>query len=150
VDQANLLLQQIEETPRTRFILVPNQHIGAWECGFMPQWITRDYLARRGGAKFQNGTTCTGPLSLARPCPLLHADRRHPHCAWFLEVNTQPEVGDEGYDKGAEILAGFFHNYLRNFLAPDLSDTGRKIIECCLDNGSLDDYEAMLPRSDWY
>ncbi len=29
VTQANLLLRQILDTPRTRFVLVPNQHIGA-------------------------------------------------------------------------------------------------------------------------
>ena len=52
VDQANLLLSQILETPNTRYILVPNQHIGAYKVGFMPQWIAREYLARRGGARF--------------------------------------------------------------------------------------------------
>jgi Zn-finger nucleic acid-binding protein len=38
-----------------RYVLIPNQHIGAWEVGFMPQWITREYLARRGGARFGAG-----------------------------------------------------------------------------------------------
>jgi hypothetical protein len=52
VDQANLLLQQIIETPKVRYILCPNQHIGVWKTGFMPQWIAREYLARRGGARF--------------------------------------------------------------------------------------------------
>ena len=52
VNQANLLLKQILETPRTRYILCPNQHIGAWNVGFMPQWLAREYLARRGGAFF--------------------------------------------------------------------------------------------------
>ena len=50
VDQANLLLRQILETPNTRFVLTPNQHVGAWRVGFMPQWLSREYLARRGGA----------------------------------------------------------------------------------------------------
>ena len=31
VDQANLLLQQIIDTPNTLFVLCPNQHIGAWK-----------------------------------------------------------------------------------------------------------------------
>jgi len=35
VDQANLLLKQIVETPDTRYVLIPNQHIGAWKVGFM-------------------------------------------------------------------------------------------------------------------
>jgi hypothetical protein len=52
VDQANLLLRQIENTPETRYVLLPNQHIGAWKVGFMAEWIAREYLARRGSAKF--------------------------------------------------------------------------------------------------
>ena len=27
---------------------------------------------------------------------------------WFLQVDTQPEVGEEAYDKGAKILSDFF------------------------------------------
>jgi hypothetical protein len=54
VDQANLLLQQIVDTPRMKYVLCPNQHVGAWKTGFMPQWIAREYLARRGGARFSS------------------------------------------------------------------------------------------------
>src|SRR5437016_613908 len=53
VDQANLLLRQFTENTRMRHILCPNQHIGAWRVGFMPQWIAREYLARRGAATFR-------------------------------------------------------------------------------------------------
>jgi hypothetical protein len=31
---------------------LPNQYIGAWKVGFMAEWIAREYLARRGSAKF--------------------------------------------------------------------------------------------------
>ncbi|MDX9754299.1 MAG: DUF4914 family protein, partial [bacterium] len=102
VPQANLLLEQIQNTPRTRYILVPNQYVGAWEMGFMPQWLTRDYLARRGSAKFKSDQ-----IVPAR-CPLLGYALRSMRfegvriSQWFLEVNTQPEMGEEGYDKGAE------------------------------------------------
>jgi hypothetical protein len=65
VDHANLLLNQIIETPEVRYVLIPNQNIGAWEVGFMPQWITREYLARRGGARF-----AANRLTPSR-CPLL-------------------------------------------------------------------------------
>ena len=50
VDQANLLLEQFIRADKTRYILIPNQYIGAYEVGFMPQWVTREYLARRGSA----------------------------------------------------------------------------------------------------
>lgn len=145
VDQANLLLQQFVESPRTRYILTPNQHVGAWETGFMPQWIARDYLARRGLAKFREGQ-----IQPSR-CPLLgyslNAMRIEavPIPKWFFQVEGQPEIGLEAYDRGAEILTEFFHAHVREFLEPDLSPLGRKIIECCLDGGSVADYEQVLP-----
>jgi hypothetical protein len=148
VDQANLLLQQVERTPRTRYVLVPNQHIGVWEVGFMSQWLARDYLARRGSAKFKDDQ-----IVPAR-CPLLGYALRSMRIEgvridhWFLEVETQPEVGEEGYDKGAAILRDFFHEHLSLFLKPELSALGRKIIECCLDGGSVLDYKSLLGRSE--
>jgi hypothetical protein len=144
VDQANLLLSQIEQTPKVRYILCPNQHVGAWECGFMPQWIAREYLARRGNARFK--------ADQAQParCPLLGyalfqlqvEGRMVPR--WFLQVNTQPEVGDEAYDQGAAILFDFFQKQLTKFLEADLSPLGRRIIDCCLSHGTVADYEHLI------
>lgn len=146
VDQANLLLQQILQTPKTRYTLTPNQHIGAWKTGFMPQWIAREYLARRGSAQFR-----PAQLDPAR-CPLLgyafnslliegfsiHRE--------FLQVNVQEEVGDAGYDKGAKILTDFFKQELAVYLQEkDLDSLGKKIIECCLNDGSLEDYIRLIP-----
>ncbi len=147
VKQANLLLDQIQQTPRTRYILVPNQHIGAWEVGFMPQWLARDYLARRGSARFKEDQV------IEARCPLLGYAIRSMRiegtrvAQWFLEVNTQPEVEDEGYDRGAAILREFFHKYVSLFIEPDLSALGRRIIECCLDDGKIVDFEALLGKS---
>jgi hypothetical protein len=69
VDKANLLLQQIADTPCVRYGLCPNQHIGAWRVGFMPQWVMREYLARRGGAGF------TREQIVPARCPLLGGHR---------------------------------------------------------------------------
>jgi hypothetical protein len=144
VDHANLLLEQIRDTPEVRYILTPNQHIGAWEVGFMPQWITREYLARRGGARFT-----TKKVKPSR-CPLLGYTPRQIVMEgrtigpWFFEVDQQPEVGTAAYDRGAEILEDFFHQELPQFLVPDLLPIGREIIECCLSGGSLGDYEKIL------
>jgi len=148
VKQANLLLEQILSAPQTRFILCPNQHIGAWRVGFMPQWIAREYLARRGGARFK-----PEQLKPAR-CPLLGRalfsmqveGTQIPH--WFLEVDTQPEVGPDGYDAGADVLQDFFRSELRSYLQEhDLLPLGRSIVECCLDGGEVSDYEALLGDS---
>ncbi|WP_296703095.1 DUF4914 family protein [Thiocapsa sp. UBA6158] len=144
VDHANLLLNQIIETPEVRYVLIPNQHIGAWEVGFMPQWITREYLARRGGARF--GADRLKPSR----CPLLGYTpgtiivEGSTIGSWFFEVDQQPEVGAEAYDQGAAILSAFFHRELRAFLDPDLLPTGRRIIDCCLSGGSLEDYDGLL------
>jgi len=143
VTQANLLLDQILATPKTTFILCPNQHVGAWQTGFMPQWIAREYLARRGHAPFK-----AGQLQPAR-CPLLGYALLNltvegtPITRWFLQVDLQPEVGEEAYDKGAAMLTKFFHKHLREFLEPDLHPRGRQIIECCLQAGTLADYESL-------
>jgi len=55
--------------------------------------------------------------------------------AWFFDVDKQPEVGEEAYDKGAAILREFFLGELSNFDSPDLHPLGKKIIECCKDGG---------------
>ena len=144
VDHANLLLNQIIETPRVRYVLCPNQHIGVWEVGFMPQWITREYLARRGGARFgrQSMKPSRCPLLGYTPGKLLiEGSTLSP---WFFEVDQQPEVGPAAYDRGAEMLEQFFHCELRPFLVPDLLPAGRKIIECCLSGGTLGEYESLL------
>ena len=144
VDHANMLLDQIINTPEVRYILCPNQHIGAWEVSFMPQWITREYIARRGGANF------TAKQMKASRCPLIGYTPRklvmegRSLGAWFFEVELQPEVGTAAYDKGAEMLHNFFKQELPQFLVDDLSPKGREIIECCLAGGSVEDYANLL------
>jgi hypothetical protein len=59
-------------------------------------------------------------------------------------VDEQPDVGQDGYDAGAKILKTFFDEELKKFLVPELNEVGRRIIECCLDNGTVKDYEALL------
>ncbi len=144
VDQANLQLSQILETPSVRYILVPNQHIGVWEVGFMPQWITREYLARRGGARFTESSMSPSrcPLLGFTPSSIIVEGRTIGK--WFFEVEQQPEVGEAAYDRGAEILAEFFHQEISQFLVPDLLPKGREIIECCLDGGTLEDYVRLI------
>jgi hypothetical protein len=148
VAQANLLLSQFQSTPATRYVLTPNQHIGAWKTGFMPQWLMRDYLARRGVAPFRSDQV------IASRCPLLGYALQNMRIEgtsihhWFLEVDTQPEVGPEVFDEGARILTEFFHRELQQYLQPELDDAGRKIIECCLSNGSIEDYEKLMPGLD--
>jgi len=144
VDHANLLLRQIQETPLVRYTLTPNQHIRAWRVSFMPQWIAREYLARKGIAKFQ-----PGQLIPAR-CPLLGYALKSVQIEgallpeWFLRVEKKPEVGYDGYDKGARDLIQFFEKELKKFLHPELDPVGKEIIEYCLDQGTIEEYESLL------
>jgi hypothetical protein len=145
VAHANLLLNQFVNFRRTRHILIPNQHIGAWRTGFMPEWVAREYLARRGVARFRPDQMrpARSPL-LGYTLHQLHVEG-HMITRWFLEVNTQPEVGDAAYDAGAEMLYEFFRKYLADFMKADLAPLGKHIIRCCLDRGKLEDYEVLIP-----
>ena len=124
-------------------MLIPNQHIGCWNVGFAPQWIAREYLARRGSAKFKPADL------LPSRCPLLGYNRRtlmvegQTIGKWFLEVAQQPEVGEQAYDVGAGILTEFFHQQIRQLLVDDLDAHGKRIIEACLDGASVEDYESL-------
>lgn len=145
VDQANLLLDQIMNTPGTRYILLPNQHIGAYKVGFKTQWIAREYLARRGSARFR-----LEQLRESR-CHLLgySLDNLKVDGTYLpkdiLQPQHQLEVGIEGYDEGAKILSDFFKQELKKYLTPELNPLGRQIIECCLNDGTLDDYLSFIP-----
>ena len=104
VKQANLLLEQILNSPSTRYVLLPNQHIGCYKVGFMPQWIAREYIARRGSAKFKQDHLVPARLPILGYClESLKIDGQNIRKA-FLRPETQVEVGLEGYDKGAEVL----------------------------------------------
>ena len=145
VNQANLLLKQIQNAPNTRYALIPNQHIGIYKVGFMPQWIVREYIARRGGAKFN-------PKSLepAR-LPLLGYNLdsikingqyiRH----IFLKPELQVEMGEDGYDAGAKILTEFFKQELKKYDFDKLDPLAQKIVTCCLSDGNLQDYLDLIP-----
>lgn len=145
VDQANLLLDQIRNTPHTRYILIPNQHIGAYKVGFACEWVAREYLARRGSAQFR-------PEQVVESrCPILgySLDSLKVDGTFlakkFLQPHMQSELGKEGYDAGAKILTDFFKEELSQFLTPDLDPLGRQIIECCMNDGTIEDYLKFIP-----
>ncbi len=143
--QANLLLDQILNTPRTRYVLIPNQNIGAYNVGFGPQWVVREYLARWGSAKFKDEqlASCRCPI-LGYTLNKLKVDGAELPKG-LLQTNLQLEVGNEAYDQGATILTDFFKKELKKYLTPDLSPLGREIIECCLRDGSIEDYVKLIP-----
>jgi hypothetical protein len=145
VPQANALLEQFNTHRRTRYILCPNQYIGAWQVGFFPQWIAREYLARRGSSRFQPNQIRPARCSLLGYAMHQIQVEGHQIPRWFLQVDTQPEVGEEAYDEGAKTLEVFFRDCLKEYFVKDLNPLGRQIIECGMDGGSLQDYEKLIP-----
>lgn len=146
VRHANLILDQIVNNTVTQYVITPNQYIGVWKVGFKPQLLMREYLTRRGNAKFRSDQ-----YQPAR-CPLLGYELNYLTIegskipSRFLKVYRQDSVGFEGYDKGADILTGFFSEQLPQYLVPELSELGQKIIETCLKGGSVEDYAKLISR----
>jgi hypothetical protein len=147
INHANHLLRQIVDTPKTRYILFPNQHIGVWKVSFMPQWICREWIARRGQAKFRQEQLDVARSSLLGYLPNMLMVDGVRIMKMFLEVNKQPEVGDIGYDKGEEILFNFFKKELSKYNCSEIDTLGKKIIECCFDRGTVDDYNRLIPMT---
>ncbi|MDA3900647.1 MAG: DUF4914 family protein [Spirochaetes bacterium] len=151
ISQANLLLKQIENTGKVHYVLCPNQHIGAWKVGFNPQWIMREYLARRGGVKFMHHE-----LSEARSPLLGYSLNRlviegQEIEKYLLMPELQNEVGLETYDIGAKILSDFFSQELQQYYNdPDLCTLGKKIIECFMNGGTVNDYDALIEAESVY
>lgn len=141
---ANYLLEQFANFPDTSYVLTPNQHVGAWKVGFMPQWLMREYLARRGDAHFSPENLRPSRCSLLGEYPHQIQIEGHLLSRWLFAVDTQPEVGPEAYDQGAEQLFGFFHKILQQYDQEELTPLGRQIIQCCLDRGSLADYKSLI------
>ena len=146
VTQANLLLRQMLDTPNTLNILIPNQHIGAYRVGFMGEWLTREYLARR------NGTVRMKHLVKAR-CPLfgysldeMKIDGQYVRRT-FLRPELQSKLGYEGYDAGVKILTDFMKNQLMEFITDELDPIGRQIINLCLHDAPLEEYLAITPMN---
>jgi len=146
VDQANLLLEQIRRTPATRYILIPNQYIGAYKVGFAGEWATREYLSRRGGAQFRREALVDSR------CPLLGYALESIKIDGntipknFLQVNHQPEVGNEAYDVGAKILTDFFKSQLEQFNVEGMSYLGKQIIDACMNDASVGEYYDFIPK----
>ncbi|MCF8361880.1 MAG: DUF4914 family protein [Prolixibacteraceae bacterium] len=145
INHANMLLEQIIATPKVKYTLTPNQNIGVWKVGFKPQLMMREYLARRGNANLRPEQYQPARSSLLgyELNYLTIEGAKIP--SRFLKVYKQQEVGEQGYDKGHEILTEFFKREVQKFNKPGLSDLGKKIIEACLNDATVEDYANLIP-----
>lgn len=145
IEQANLLLKQIIYSSNTRYVLIPNQHIGAYKVGFMPQWIDREYIARRGSAKFNQDQLVKARCTLLGYClESLKVDGQYIRKT-FLQPELQYEVGIEGYEEGARILNEFFRSELTKYRTEEMNPLGLKIIDLFFNDASLEEYIKIIP-----
>jgi hypothetical protein len=147
VRHANILLAQIAKNTDTRYVLTPNQYVGAWKVGFRAQLLMREYLTRRGNSRFR-----PTQISQAR-CKLLGYELDYLTIegskipSRFLKTYKQPDVDFEGYDKGAAMLEEFFTRELQQYRTPELSELGHKIIDLYLSgDGTVEAYQKLIPK----
>jgi len=142
---ANLLLDQMANFPGVRYILLPNQYIGIYKVGFMPQWVAREYIARRGSAKLNPSQLVPARLPLLGYClESLKVDGQHIRPS-LLRPETQTAVGEEGYDAGGKMLTDFFKRELQKYDKSILSPKAKYIIDMCLNDAPLEDYINVIP-----
>jgi Domain of unknown function (DUF4914) len=146
VDQANLLLRQIVQNTDTRHVLIPNQYIGAWKVGFMAEWMAREYLARRGSARFSREQLVESPCSLLGYVPKQMRVEGSLIPPVFLHVGSQLEGGVDVFEEGARQWREFFKRELAPFLTDELDPLGRKIIQACMDDATQEDYWKLIPH----
>jgi len=145
VAAANLLLKQILTFNHTRYVLTPNQHIGSYNVGFSAEWLTREWLARKGGGRVR-----ADQLEPAR-CPLFGYTPKEisldgqPVRRSLLRPELQSSMGVVAYDEGCRILSGFFRSELQQFLTSELDPLGREIIELCMRGAPVEEYEKLTP-----
>ncbi|MGM0674366.1 MAG: DUF4914 family protein [Spirochaetota bacterium] len=147
VRQANLLLELIVNTPKTKYVLIPNQYIGAYKVGFQPEWLAREYIARRGNLKFRPGQLVESRCSLlGYSIPNLKVNGQQIPKG-LLEVEEQIEVGRDGFDRGAEILHEFFRSELQQFYTDDLMPLGKNIIDLAMEGAPVEEYMKLMGDS---
>jgi len=144
VTQANLLLDQIIKTPDTKYVLIPNQHIGSYKVGFKAEWLDREFLARKGSANFRPDQLQESRCSTLGYSPKSLRIDGHNIPKSMLRTNHQSCIGDEAYDAGAMILMNFFKEELVKFNTPDLAPLGKRIIDAYMRDASVAEFDELI------
>jgi hypothetical protein len=144
IQHANMLLDQIVSTNKVRYVLTPNQYVGVWHVGFKPQLLMREYLTRRGNAYLREDQyqPARGTLLGYEMNYLTIEGNKIP--SRFLKVYRQNEVGEKGYDEGYRILVEFFKNEVRKYDQEGISPLGKRIIDACLNDATIEEYAALI------
>lgn len=145
IRQANLLLQQILDTPKTVFALIPSQHIGVWKVGFAGEWMSREYLSRTSYPIKKDDVVEARCTLLGYSFKEIELEE-NVFSRSLLRVEYQEEVGEAAYDIGAKQLTDFFKQELEIYRNdPDLLPLGKQIIDTFFADGKVADYLALIP-----
>jgi hypothetical protein len=112
----------------------------------MGEWVAREYLARRGSARFSREQL------IEHKCPLLGYLPKQVRIEGaiiptiFMQVENQLQGGPEVVEEGARQWRAFFHRELQPYLTADLDPLGRKIVEACLNDATQEDYWKLIPH----
>ncbi|MFT4297904.1 MAG: DUF4914 family protein, partial [Candidatus Woesearchaeota archaeon] len=147
VVQANMLLKQIIDNPEVHYVLCPVGNVGAWNVGFIPEWIMREYFSRRGGVKFMPEDLLKSKSTLLGYSLNKVTIEGQTIPEGFLKPELQPEVGLEAHSKGCKILDDYFKKELAKFMTDELDPLGKKIIQLFLDNADLEEFEKLISGS---
>ena len=148
VDHANLLLQQIQQTPKVP--LQPDPQ--STRRGVVGQLYAAMDLSRvpgtQGNREIPARQTHTSPMRLLGYALDSMQIEGTNLPVWLLRVDEQPEVGTEGYDQGALILRDFFLQELQKFDDPELDPLGRASSSASRTEEALWITKRFLPSAD--
>jgi len=82
----------------------------------------------------------------ARVCSEANEGRRLDGAPVFLHVDTQRELGPDGYENASQQWKEFFKRELKPFLTDELDPLGRKIIEACMNDATQEEYWKLIPH----
>lgn len=142
--QANMLLEQLRACPNILFPLVPNQNIGLWHVGFMPEWLfLREYLGRTGGrVQKEHLVTSDHPYLLGWSLKNVVIEN------WsipddLLSIQKQEGITEHIYAQGVEVLYAAMLAHLRTYRIEQLDPKIQEIIKLFEERAPLEEFLAI-------
>lgn len=143
---ANRLLKEIKKRDKISYLLTPSGYIGAWNIGYMPQLLMREYISRRGNCNFSEDQFQPAMNSLFgfEMYQMTLEGIRIP--SKLLLPYKQDNMSIETYEDGINDYYIIFKEILSSYLSDALDPLGIKIIETFLSEGTIEDFIDLIPK----
>lgn len=143
---ANRLLKEIKKRDKISYLLTPSGYIGAWNIGYMPQLLMREYISRRGNCNFSEDQFQPAMNSLFgfEMYQMTLEGIRIP--SKLLLPYKQDNMSVETYEEGINDYYIIFKEILSSYLSDALDPLGIKIIETFLSEGTIEDFIDLIPK----